>query len=58
MIVEIIIKSEENNCREVLSFTGESIKEFLENNPKELLRIIEEIHTKFPSDKRHRTIGF
>lgn len=48
MKIDIKIQSEENDCFESLSFSGEGIKDILKNNPEKLLNIIEEAENRFP----------
>ena len=48
MNVEIKITSKDNNCFQKLKITGERLKDMLENEPKTLLRTIQQMEEKIP----------
>tara|TARA_R110002167_G_scaffold363475_2_gene583610 strand:- start:299 stop:484 length:186 start_codon:yes stop_codon:yes gene_type:complete len=61
MKIEIIVISEENNCREIINLSSEGIRDLLKNRPEELLQIIEDLNKKLPvrsEDRWTKTLGF
>ena len=60
MKIEIIVISEENNCREIINLSSEGIRDLLKNRPEELLQIIEDLNKKLPvrsEDRWTKTLG-
>jgi|TARA_R110000765_G_scaffold96266_1_gene181046 hypothetical protein len=61
MKIEIIVISEENNCREIINLSSEGIRDLLKNRPNELLKMIEDSNKKLPvrnEDRWTKTLGF